>query len=282
MAGLKKANGNEVEKVIDEIENENSATISDELVAEDGFIHDEDLLAGYLDKETGVRHTTFTYREMNGKDEEAINKSDVRSNGGRLVNILVERCVTEIGTLNKKQVGTRKWGEIIRSLYGEDLDYMAMKIRELSKGKEVEFQHNCPECGTKLTSIVGTDEFPIVEFNGIDTVEFTLPRGYKDKKGVLHKEGTLRRMNGFDREIVIPMFKKNVATATTMLITRLITFNDGAIVTPDLVAEMSLRDRDYLEKLIKDNTFGLEMNVELTCSNCGEDITGVMGQSNFF
>lgn len=282
MAGLKKANGNEVEKVVTSIEDEYTPELGDVEVSEDGCVHDEPLLAGYIDPDTGIRQKTFTYREMNGKDEEAINKADVRSNGGKLVNVLIERCVTEIGDLTKKEVGTKKWGEIVRSMYGGDLDYMTFKIRELSKGKEVEFQHKCPECKTKLTTIVNTDEFGVIPFQGLDKVEFSLPRGYKDKKGELHTEGVLRLLTGFDREIILPLFKKNSATATTMLITRLITFDDGAIVVPDLVGEMSLRDREYIEKLIKENTFGLDMSVELICSSCGADISGEMGQSNFF
>lgn len=282
MAGLKKTTNNEIDKVVEAIENENIATLNDELVAEDGCVHDIDLLAGYVDPETGIRHTTFTYREMNGKDEEAISKADVRSNGGRLVNVLVERCVTEIGSLTKKELGSKKWGELIRNMYGGDLDYMAFKIRELSKGKEVEFQHKCSNCKTSLVTIINTDEFGILDFNGLETIEFTLPRGYKDKKGQIHKEGTLRLINGFDREIVTPLFKKNSATATTMLITRLIKFNDGAIVTSDLVGNMSVRDREYLEKLMKDNTFGVDMNFEASCTNCGEELSGNAVQSNFF
>lgn len=284
MAGLKKtsSNSNELERVVDAIENEEVVSMNEVSTDEDGYVRDEDLIAGYVDPATGIRHTTFTYREMTGKDEEAISKADIRSNGGKLVNVLVERCVTEIGTLTKKELGTRAWGELIRNMYGGDLDYMAFKIRELSKGKEVEFSHKCPECGTKLTTVVTTDEFGIIEFKGLDTVPFTLPRGYRDKAGQIHKEGTLRLMNGFDREIIMPLFKKNSATATTMLITRLVKFNDGAIVTSDLVGNMSVRDREYLEKLIRDNTFGVDMSFEASCTSCGADLSGDAGQSNFF
>lgn len=285
MAGLKKtsnSSSNELEKVVEAIENEEVVSMNEVSTDEDGYVRDVELLAGYIDPKTGIKHTTFTYREMNGKDEEAISKADVRSNGGKLVNVLVERCVTEIGTLTKKELGTRAWGELIRNMYGGDLDYMAFKIRELSKGKEVEFSHKCPECGTKLTTVVNTDEFNVMEFKGLDAVPFTLPRGYRDKLGQVHKEGTLRLMNGFDREIVMPLFKKNVATATTMLITRLVRFNDGAIVTNDLVGNMSTRDREYLEKLIKENTFGMDMGFEATCTSCGADLSGDAGQSNFF
>lgn len=283
MAGLKKANSsnNDFDKVINQIENENIRNLNDEIeVSEDGYVHDVPMLAGYVDKD-GVLHTTFTYREMNGKDEEAISKADVRQNGAKMVNVLVERCVVAIGTLTKKECGAR-WGTIVRELLGGDLDYMAFKIRELSKGKEVEFTHKCPNCGSKLTTIVSTDEFNIKPYMGQSAIDFTLARGYKDGKKEIHKEGVIRLPNGFDREIVTPLFKKNVSTAMTMMLTRLISFNDGALVTQNLVNEMTLRDRDILEKIIKENTFGVDTTLEnLTCSNCGQDISGEVGQSNF-
>lgn len=281
---LKKANpSNELAKVVEEIESEDYRTLNEEaVVSEDGYVHDEPLLAGYLDPETGIRHMTFTYREMTGKDEEAINKAEVRANGGKMVNVLLERCVKAIGTLTKKELGTKKWSDLIRSLYGGDLDYMAIKIRELSKGKEIEFTHKCPSCGAKLTTYVDTDEFEIEPFSGADTVDFELPRGYKDKRGVIHKTGTIRMLNGLDREIIFPQFKKNVAVGTTLLITRLIKFDDGAVVTNDMVSDMSVRDREYLEKIIKECTFGVSTNVEITCDNCGAEISGEAGASNFF
>lgn len=280
MALKKTTQNNDFDKVVNQIEDENVRSLNNEVeVAEDGYVHDEPMLAGYLDKD-GTLHTTFTYREMNGKDEEAISKADVRQNGAKMVNVLVERCVVAIGTLTKKECGVR-WGTIVRELLGGDLDYMAFKIRELSKGKEVEFQHKCPSCGTKLTTIVNTDEFEIKPYMNQSAIDFTLVRGYKDKKGEVHKSGTIRLPNGFDRELVTPLFKKNVSTATTMLLTRLMAFDDGAVVTQDLVNEMALRDRDILEKIIKDNTFGVDTTIDITCSSCGQDISGQAGQSNF-
>lgn len=281
MAGLKKANNNELDKVVNQIENENIRSLNDEIeVSEDGLVHDVPLLAGYVDKD-GTLHTNFTYREMNGKDEEAISKADVRANGAKVVNTIVERCVVQIGTLTKKECGAR-WGTIVRELLGGDLDYMAFKIRELSKGKEVEFNHKCPNCGSKLTTIINTDEFNIKPFMGQSAINFTLARGYKDAKGDIHKEGVMRLPNGFDREIVTPLFKKNPSTATTMLLTRLVAFNDGALVTQNNMNEMTLRDREILEKIIKENTFGIDSSLEIVCSSCGQDISGEIGQSNFF
>ena len=280
MAKLKANQNNDLDKVVSQIEDEGIRSLNDVVeVSEDGYVHDVPLLAGYVD-ENGIHHKTFTYREMNGKDEEAISKADVRQNGAKMVNVLVERCVVAIGTLTKKECGVR-WGTIVREMLGGVLDYMAFKIRELSKGNEVEFQHKCPSCGTKLTTIVDTEEFNIKPFMGQSAIDFTLARGYKDKKGEVHREGTLRLPNGFDREIVTPLFKKNTSTAMTMLLTRLIAFHDGALVTQDLVNEMTLRDRDILEKIIKENAFGVDSTIDIVCSSCGQDISGEAGQSNF-
>ena len=281
MALKKATNNNDLDKVVGQIEEENVRTLNTEIeVSEDGYVHDVPLLAGYVDKD-GVLHTTFTFREMNGKDEEAINKADVRQNGAKVVNTLVERCVVQIGTLSKKECGAR-WGTIIREMLGGDLDYMAFRIRELSKGGEVEFTHKCPNCGTKLTTIVKTDEFNIRPFMGQSAIDFSLVRGYRDGKGEVHKDGVIRLPNGFDREIVTPLFKKNGSTAITMLMTRLIAFNDGAVVTQNNVNEMTLRDREILEKIIKENAFGVDTSLELSCSSCGQDISGEVGESNFF
>lgn len=273
---------NDFEKVVDDIEMESVRSLNDEIeIAEDGYVHDEPLLAGYLDPETGQRHTTFTYREMTGKDEEAINKAEVRANGGKLLCTLVERCVKSIGTLEKKDLGQRKWSELVKSLYIGDINYMAIKIREISKGSEIEFTHKCPTCGAKLTSYVDINEFEIKPFSGLDTIDFELPRGYKDKKGVIHKTGTLRIMNGLDSEVVFPQMKKNSAVATTLILTRLIKFDDGAFITNDAVSNMVSRDREYLMKLIDENSFGIDTRMELTCDNCGAEISGDVGASNF-
>lgn len=284
MAGLKKSSENvkDAGKVIDQIESEEMRGLNlEDEIAEDGYVHDIPLLAGYRDKD-GMIHTTFSFREMNGKDEEAISKADIRSNGAKLANTLVERCVNQIGTIYKKDVGLSAWSEIVRELLGGDIDYMVFKIRELSKGKEVEFQHTCPHCGQKLTTIVNTDEFNIKPFLGMYEIPFELKRGYKDPKKEYHKTGKLRLPNGFDREIVTPLFKKNSSTATSMLLTRLMSFDDGAYVLQNNVAEMTLRDREILEKIVAENSFGIDTTLDIVCSSCGMDISGEVGQSNFF
>lgn len=284
MAFKKVGTSDELTKVSEEIDEEEIRRFNPEtpVADEDGIIRNAPLLAGYVD-ENGTLHDTFSYREMTGKDEEAISKADIRSNGAKLINTLVERCVVAIGTLTKKECGGIKWAKIIREMLGGDLDYMAFKIRELSKGNEVTFQHKCPNCGQKLITVVGTDEFEIKPFKGDFSVEFTLDRGYKNKaNGAYIKNGTLDLPNGYVREIVTPIFKKNPATATTMLLTKCLHF-DGAVISQQSVSEMTTKDRSILENIIKENTFGIDTAIDgIMCENCGQDLSGEIGESNFF
>ena len=285
MAGLKKASGkarDEVESVVYEIEQEEMRHLNEYVEPdEDGIVRNIPLLAGYTDSD-GVLHDTFSFREMTGRDEEAISKADVRANGSKLVNVLCERCVTEIGTITKKSVGSAKWGQIIREMLGGDLVWMAFKIREVSKGREVTFTHICPYCGAKLETTVDTDEFEITPYKGVSSVEFSLPRGYRDLKKAVHKDGVLRLPNGLDMELVTPLIKKNTSSAMTVLLTRLVSFSDGATVSQACINEMSLRDREVLEKIIKENDFGISTNFDLICDSCGRGFSAGIAQSNFF
>lgn len=284
MALKKNSKVEEFEQLTEQLDEEERRKLDPDLplTDEDGIVRDVPLLAGYIDPQTGILHDTFSYREMNGKDEEAISKADVRSNSAKLANVLCERCVVAIGTLTKKELGN-KWGDVIRSMLGGDIDYMMFKIRELSKGKEVTFTHKCPNCGQKLTTIVSTDEFGIREFKGSREVPFTLIRGYKNNKGAVCKEGTFRLPTGRDREIVVPVIKKNPSTAATILMTRGVTFNDGTIPLQEQIAKLTLRDRAVLEDIMKEHAFGIDTTIEdLMCDSCGQDISGELGQSDFF
>ena len=249
-------------------------------VNEDGETEKFNLLAGYIDKD-GNHHTTFTLREMTGRDEEAISKSDVKQNGAKLIATLLERCVLSIGTLTRKSVGGEAWKEVIRELLVGDQDYMLIKLRELSMGGEIEVTHTCPYCKESLKTLLDVSELDIIPFSGQRAVPFSLPKGYRDKKGVLHREGTLRLPTGQDREILTPIARKNVAQASTLMLTRLCKFEDGLYVTEDIMRDLTVRDREYLQKVLQENLFGINLEIDVTCTGCGEDFKGNLNTTNF-
>ena len=237
------------------------------------------LPAGYVD-ENGVEQTEFTLREIIGKDEEAMKKSDVRSNASKVINLLLSRCCTRIGSLTRQSVGGDKWNKIIQSLLIGDQDYMLIKLREISKGDEINVVHTCPNCRTKLNTSLTTDELNFEPFKGNRNIDFELPKGYTDRKGVVHKKGIMRLANGLDREILTPLAKTNIAKAETLLLTRLCAFEDYP-VDENVMSSLTLRDREYLQKLLEENFFGYKLDVEVTCDQCGEVFSGSMNVVNF-
>lgn len=241
-----------------------------------------ELIQGYKDEE-GTLHTEVEIREMNGTDEEAISKNDIKSNGGKVARTLLERCILRIGTIYKDEVKSNKWREIVQSLSVGDQDYVLLKIRQASLGDEIETQYECPDpnCKEKIITTVTVDELPILPFNGQHTFEFELPKGYKDKDGKVLKKGKMRFPNGLDREALDTVVRKNSGLANTLMLSRCIIDLEGIKVHDDIVRNLSLRDRNYLLDVLNENRFGVDLTVEVECPTCGETFKASLNATNF-
>lgn len=264
----------------EELKREVADTLEKGVTFSDDEHTEYEMLCGYKDSD-GVLHKTYTIREMTGRDEEAISKPEVKQNPTKAINVLLSRCVMSIGTLERKSFQSNDWMKIIQSLYSGDQDVMLMQLRKLSISDEIEVQHTCPNCKAKLRTILSVDELEIIPFKGETVVPFTLTRGYRDKKGVVHTEGTMRLANGLDREILTPLAKKNLARANTVLLTRLCKFNDGTYIDEDVMANLTVKDREYLNGILNDNAFGYDLSVDVECDQCGETFRGSLNMVNF-
>ena len=80
--------------------------------------------------------------------------------------------------------------------------------------------------------------------------EFTLPKGYLDTDGNLHRKGVMRLSTAMDEIVPLrdPRVKSNPAYATVIILSRVIT-KLGALeeVTPRVVEGFFARDLDYLQ-----------------------------------
>lgn len=238
-------------------------------------------LKGYTD-EQGVLHTEFEYREMNGTDEEAIAKPKIKSSGSLITRTLLERCIVRIGSIEKSEVKPSEWTDIIQNLAIGDQDFAMLQIRELSLGDELPVSHKCPHCKTKINSEFTIDELPVIPYNGVEEVEFELPRGCKDKEGKLHTTGILRHPVGLDREVLDKMVTQNPSVANTLLLVRCIKSLGTLPITNDLLRNLSMKDRNYLFKLLREMSFGYDIdNFEIECPNCGEDLSISFNQTDF-
>lgn len=279
-------NRNQNEEVNEDFMGEYQADLADitEKSSQNSYVEGEvhNLLAGYVD-EDGTVHKTYTLREMTGEDEEFINRTDIKSNGAKISTALLTRCVTSIGTITKKSAGIKKWEQIFKDILVGDRDVMLLQLRKDSIGDEIEVVHTCPnpECKAKLKTIINVDELEITPFDGMREIPFELPKGYTDSKGVLHKTGKMRRPNGLDGEILTPVAKNNMAKAESLLLSRICQFDDGAYIDQSTMAKLSVKDRQYLQSLLNDHAFGVDMSVSVMCDRCGEEFKGTLNQSNF-
>jgi hypothetical protein len=245
------------------------------------------LLAGYKDKD-GQVHTNVEYEGITGEVEEEISKADVKRNGGRIINTLLEKCVYKIGDYEKSKMSSDDWAEIIKGLYVADQDWLVLNIRKYSDpDSEIEVTHQCPNprCQEENRVFVDIDELEITEFNGKHELSFELPVGFKKEKKngdvEIRKKGKLRLPKGEDREVLVPVAQRNLAKGNTMMMTRCVTQLGGKQVHDGIFRKMMSRDRGHLLDILEENSFGVDLSVETSCSYCGRKFDVNLNVVNF-
>lgn len=233
-----------------------------------------ELEVGYKDKDDIV-HKTVEIREITGFDEEMISKAEVRGNIGKLITTLLSSVSVRIGELTAKEMGKTKWEKIFRELPMGDRDKLMLELRKFTNGDEIELDMKCPHCKNKLIHVVEIDND--IEYKDLQVdaykIPFELPKGIKNKDGQLCKTGFMRLPDGEDQEQLDAIARKNPGQANTTLLGRVIAEVDGfgKLGLSDL-RKMSVRDRDYLIKLLGESTYGPKFEISFPCPTCGEDI----------
>jgi hypothetical protein len=105
-------------------------------------------------------------------------------------------------------------------------------------------------------------------------IAFTLPRGYVDASGVLHREGRMRLATARDeieplREVEV---RQNQAYLPVLLLTRTITsIGDVTDITPQLVEGLFAADFDHLQRPYERiNSDGDAVGV-VSCPSCAHE-----------
>ena len=105
--------------------------------------------------------------------------------------------------------------------------------------------------------------------------EFTLPKGYVDEDGSLHKQGTMRLATAADEILPLkdPRVKNNPAYLTVILLSRVVT-RLGTLedVNPRIIESFFVSDLAYLQELYRRVNGDGELSLETTCPNCNEKV----------
>jgi hypothetical protein len=102
---------------------------------------------------------------------------------------------------------------------------------------------------------------------------FTLPKGYVDAAGAVHREGIMRLATA--RDEIEPLrdaqVRQNEAYLAVLLLSRVITrIGDVTEITPDVVEELYAADFDHLQRLYERlNTDGEAVGA-VTCPHCDQ------------
>jgi hypothetical protein len=115
--------------------------------------------------------------------------------------------------------------------------------------------------------------------------EFTLPKGYVDKEGKLHRKGVMRLANAKDEIVPLTDFRvqKNRAYLVIILLSRVISkLGDMKEVTTDIVENLFSADLSYLQDFYRRiNEDGTSV-VPAKCPHCEQAFDfdlGTLGES---
>jgi hypothetical protein len=101
--------------------------------------------------------------------------------------------------------------------------------------------------------------------------EFTLPRGYVDKDGNLHREGLMRLANAKDEILPLqdPRVQRNQAYLIVILLSRVVTrLGDLREVNPAVIESLFASDLDYLQEFYNQiNRSGRAVR-QVSCPDC--------------
>jgi len=100
---------------------------------------------------------------------------------------------------------------------------------------------------------------------------FTLPRGYVDAHGAVHRDGTMRLATARDeieplRDVAV---RQNEAYLTVLLLSRVVT-RIGSVTefTPEVIENLYAADFDHLQRLYERLNTNGEVVGSVTCPEC--------------
>lgn len=103
--------------------------------------------------------------------------------------------------------------------------------------------------------------------------EFTLPRGYVDEAGALHKKGVMRLATAADEILPMkdPRVQRNPAYLAIITLARVVTkLGELQDINPGIVERLFIGDLTFLQELYRRINGDGNISLNLKCPHCGE------------
>lgn len=227
----------------------------------------------------------YDLTEMTGFVRKAMASRKVRTDVGKVIDTLLEGCVTSIAGLEGKAL---KKGSFLRSLLIGDRDFLMLKIRHISIGNIVMVNMNCPSCQEKLDVNLDLDEIDIwgieKDADEIDPNGRRIFTKVSEKLGITAK---FRYPDGIDQTVIAQVARANPVEAQHRILNRcLVEWRDkdsqlAEPFPPNFFDGKAIRVVDWADKAFEENMPGPEMNFEVTCGVCGAESAANMESSDF-
>ena len=133
---------------------------------------------------------------------------------------------------------------------------------EMFQAIEDQIQQNNSE-----EELVGSNYPPGYEHINLEPNQVLLPVGYRTKDGVVHRVATFREITGFDEEQAAK--NKNNGAKFVSAILGCVQYIDDIKVTPQIIRQLTIADRDELLRAASIYTFdSSERMFEARCKHC--------------
>lgn len=228
-----------------------------------------------IETEDGIKRVV-TLKPMTGETEEAIGDSKVAQNAGKVITELLYGVIESIDGIPKVTK------DHIRNMTVVDRDFLLVMNYLVSFGESLDFNHKCPnqQCRTENTVHVYVPHLSVkyLEDHEPRTHVLELYGGATNSEGEKFNIIEFRYPTGADQEVIIPTIKLNPGQANTALLHRItlsLRTKDGkelAPINPNTFKKMMKRDRDTVNKYLKEVTPGIDLEVIYECVGCGEEV----------
>ena len=109
--------------------------------------------------------------------------------------------------------------------------------------------------------------------------EFTLPRGYVDPEGDVHRKGVMRLATALDEIEAAkdPGVKANAGYLPVILLSRVVVRMEGVeAVTPELIGRLFTADFAFLQNMYETVNQTEDPVIQVQCPHCGRSFTDTL------